>query len=77
MPGGNNLYRVVIFRDGANRAKQVVPMSGYDSENPEDLWKWMATYEQKAGGRMLAITHNGNFSNGHMFELQMFDGASV
>ena len=42
MPGNNNLHRVVIFRDNADRAKQVLPFSSYDSENPEDLWKYMA-----------------------------------
>ena len=77
MPGGNNLHRVVIFRDGADRAKQVLPMSAYDSENPEDLWKYMGTYEQKSGGRMLAITHNGNGSNGRMFDLKKYDGSPL
>ena len=46
-PSGNNQHRVVVFRDGADRGKQVLPMSAYDSENPEDLWKYMAAYEQK------------------------------
>jgi len=27
-PGGNNLHRVVIFRDGPNRVKQILPFSG-------------------------------------------------
>ena len=35
--------------------------------DPEDLWQWMAAYEEKTGGRLLAIAHNGNLSNGHMF----------
>ena len=39
------------------------------SENPEDLWKWMADWEKKTGGKLLAIPHNGNLSNGRMFEL--------
>jgi hypothetical protein len=77
MPTGNNLHRVVVFRDGADRAKQVLPFSAYDSENPEDVWKYMAGYEQKTGGRMLAITHNGNLSNGRMFELKKFDGSPL
>ena len=69
-PGpGNNLHRVVIFRDGAERANQVLPFSAFDSENPEDLWKYMANYEQKTGGQVLAIPHNGNLSNGRMFAL--------
>jgi hypothetical protein len=77
MPAGNNLHRVVVFRDGADRAKQVLPFSAYDSENPEDVWKYMAAYEQKTGGRMLAITHNGNLSNGRMFELKKYDGSPL
>ena len=69
-PGpGNNLHRAIIFRDGPERANQVVPFSAFDSENPEDLWKYMADYEQKTGGRVLAIPHNGNLSNGRMFAL--------
>ena len=67
-PGGNNLHRNVLFRNGADVAKQVLPMSLYDSEDPEDLWKWMQTLEEKTGGRVLAIPHNGNLSNGLMFD---------
>jgi hypothetical protein len=67
LPQGNNLHRVVIFRDGADRAKQVLPYSLFDSEDPEDLWKYLADYEAKTGGRILAIPHNGNWSNGWMF----------
>ena len=78
MPGGgSNLHRVVVFRDDADRAKQVLPFSAYDSENPEDLWEYMGMYEQKTGGRMLAITHNGNLSNGTMFQLSKFDGSPL
>jgi hypothetical protein len=74
-PGpGNNLHRVVIFRDGAQRANQVLPFSAFDSENPEDLWKYLADYEQKTGGQILAIPHNGNLSNGMMFALADISG---
>ena len=65
---GNNLHRNVVFRDGKDRADQIVPFSQYDSLDPEDLWKWMAAYEQKTGGKLLAIPHNGNLSNGLMFD---------
>jgi hypothetical protein len=34
----------------------------------------MAAYEAKTGGRLLAIPHNGNLSNGRMFEEKRFDG---
>ncbi len=69
-PGGNNLHRNVIFRDGKAEADQVLPMSNYDSTDPEDLWKYLAAYEQKTGGRALAIPHNGNLSNGLMFDVE-------
>ena len=69
-PGGNNLHRVVILRDDAKRANQVLPFSAYDSSDPEALWKYMAAYETKTGGRMLAIPHNGNLSNGAMFAVE-------
>lgn len=67
-PGGNNLHRNVIFRDGKNRADQILPISNYDTNDPEDLWQWMADYEKKTGGKALAIPHNGNLSNGLMFD---------
>jgi hypothetical protein len=74
MPGGSNLHRNVIFRDGADRAIQTVPFSALDSENVEDLWKVLAAYEEKTGGRVLAIPHNGNVSGGLMFSLADFMG---
>ncbi len=64
---GNNLHRVVVFRDGPDRVKQIVPFSGFDSQDPEGLWEFMAGYEQKTGGQVLAIPHNGNISNGVMY----------
>jgi len=67
-PGGNNLHRNVVFRDGKAKADQIIPISNYDTTDPEDLWKWMAAYETKTGGRVLAIPHNGNLSNGLMFD---------
>ena len=70
--GGNNLHRNVIFRDDGLRARLVEPlitMKPQGSDNPRDLWKWMAAYEAKTGGNVLAIAHNGNLSNGRMFPL--------
>jgi hypothetical protein len=43
-------------------------MSNYDSTDPEDLWNYMSEYEAMTGGRVLAIPHNGNLSNGLMFD---------
>ena len=77
VPGGNNLHRVVIFRDGGERARQVVPYSLYDSQDPEDLWGYLADYEATTGGQIVAIPHNGNWSNGTMFQLTDFDGRRI
>jgi hypothetical protein len=68
MPGGNNLHRNVIFRDGKEKADTIIPISAYDADDPEQLWQWMGDYERKTGGRLLAIPHNGNLSNGLMFD---------
>jgi hypothetical protein len=70
--GGNNLHRNVIFRDDATKALQVEPyttMKPLGSDNPADLWKWMTAFEEKTGGDLLAIAHNGNMSNGEMFPM--------
>jgi len=67
-PNGNNLHRNVIFRDGKDKADQVAPLSAYDTQDPERLWDWMEAYEKKTGGRVMAIPHNGNLSNGLMFD---------
>jgi Protein of unknown function (DUF3604) len=68
MPDGNNLHRNIIFRDGKDKADQIIPFSQYDSFDAEELWKWMDAYEKKTGGKLLAIPHNGNLSNGLMFD---------
>ncbi|MEJ7925749.1 DUF3604 domain-containing protein [Sphingobium sp. AN641] len=73
-PGGDNLHRNVIFRDGADKALQVVPFSAMDSTDPEKLWAYLGAYETKTGGQVLAVPHNGNLSNGRMFTPQTFTG---
>ena len=73
-PTGNNLHRVVIFRDGPERVKQIVPFSAFDSDEPEPLWDFLANYEEKTGGQVLAIPHNPNISNGVMFAETMSNG---
>ncbi len=67
-PDGNNMHRVVIFKDGIDKTSQVLPYSQFDSVDAEDLWKYMAAYEEKTGGSVLALAHNGNLSNGLMFD---------
>jgi hypothetical protein len=68
VPQRNNLHRVVMFRDDAAKVNSVLPFSAYESADPEDLWAYMENYEKTVGGRVLAIPHNGNLSNGLMFD---------
>jgi hypothetical protein len=76
-PDGNNLHRNVIFRDGKKLADQIVPISAYDSSDPEVLWKWLEDYETKTGGKILALAHNGNLSNGLMFDNVTLSGKPI
>ncbi|MDH3686558.1 MAG: DUF3604 domain-containing protein, partial [Myxococcales bacterium] len=64
---GANMHRVVIYRDGAAKASQMLAYTTtppFGSPNPRDLWAWLDSYEKKTGGDVLAIAHNGNLSNG-------------
>jgi hypothetical protein len=70
VPKGFNLHRNVILRDDGNRARQVIPLTTLPpigTQDPLDLYKWLEDYEAKTGGQALAISHNGNLSNGWMF----------
>jgi len=74
---GNNLHRVVLFRDGPDRATQLPPYSALDSLDPEQLWAAMQRYETKTGGQVMSIPHNGNVSNGLMFALEDVQGKPI
>ena len=72
VPPGQNLHRVVVYKDGADKASQTVPATTYPpqgSTDPEYLWGLLQEYEDTTGGDLLAIAHNGNLSNGLMFPL--------
>lgn len=79
MPNGDNLHRVVMFRDGKLRADQVRPFdpTSDNSDKPDQLWDYMDAYEKKTGGKMLAIPHNSNVSNGLMFEMVQPGGGAM
>jgi hypothetical protein len=76
-PDLRNLHRNVIFRDGAEEARQVVPFSYFDSADPEKLWDYMEAYEEKTGGKALAIPHGGNLSQGLMFAVEKMSGEPI
>ena len=77
MPDWNNLHRVVIYRDGGETVRRLMPARVADGMDPEDLWRWMRRYESETSGRVLAIPHNGNTSEGLMFATQRFDGSPI
>jgi hypothetical protein len=78
---GNNLHRVVVYRDGGDKGGQTVPFTTYPptgSPYPQDLWDWLEDYEDKTGGDVLAIAHNGNLANGIMFPMnRQVDGKRI
>ena len=81
VPKGMNLHRNVILRDGAIRAKQIVPLTTqppFGTTNPLDLYKWLDDYEKKTNGQAFALAHNGNLSNGWMFPIdRTYAGGNV
>ena len=75
--GGDNLHRNIIYRDDATYAGQMLPLTTFQTQDPEKLWEWMAKYEGKTGGKIIAIPHNGNLSNGRMYEETTFTGGPM
>ncbi|MCP4300991.1 MAG: DUF3604 domain-containing protein [Gammaproteobacteria bacterium] len=73
----NNLHRVVVFRDAADKAGSILPYSSVESPDPEDLWAFLEAYEKSTGGQAMAIPHNGNLSNGTMFDDVDYGGAPI
>ena len=52
-------------------------LSSLVSQDVEDLWRALEDYERKTGGRVLAIPHNANGSNGTMFSDRGYGGAPL
>ncbi|MBS0254698.1 MAG: DUF3604 domain-containing protein [Proteobacteria bacterium] len=77
MEGGNNLHRNVIFRDNGDKVRQVDPLDPTKEIFPDQLWAYMDAYEKKTGGKVLAIPHNSNLSNGLMFMLTEPNGGPM
>jgi hypothetical protein len=72
-PGIRNLHRNVIFASGKAPA---LPFSALESQNPEDLWRWLDA-RRAEGVAALAIPHNSNGSDGTMFERTMWNGQPI
>jgi hypothetical protein len=77
MYAGNNLHRCVILKDNADVVTDWLPYSAQSSSNPEDLWAALKEYESQTGGEALSIPHNGNLSNGLMWDVVDYEGGAI
>ncbi len=76
-PKGDNLHRVIIFGDGAEKTSKTRPLSFFQAPDPEMLWDYLSDYEANIGGKAISVPHNGNMSNGLMFNKNKFDGSPM
>jgi len=65
-----NLHRCVIFKGDKVPDK---PYSAFDSDDPENLWTYLENARNN-GSDVLAVPHNGNISNGLMFDTKTLSG---
>jgi len=70
IPNSRNLHRNVFFR-GDNGPP--APFSAFDSNDPEDLWTYLEV-QRTAGFESIAISHNGNVSDGLMYSTKRYNG---
>jgi hypothetical protein len=68
-PEFQNLHRCVIFADKGPE----IPFSAFDSLDPEKLWDYLEAQRAK-GLNVIAVPHNGNASNGLMFNTRDMSG---
>ena len=77
--GGNNLHRVVIFRDGKDKADQIVPFSRRSAATTRAiLWKWMDAYagqDRRRGARHPA--QRQSLQRAHVRRSSIFDGRGL
>ncbi len=72
-PEKRNLHRNVVYRDANVPA---IPYSSLNSNDPRDLWAELER-QREEGRRVFAIPHNGNASDGIMYDDVMYDGAAM
>ncbi|MES1181642.1 MAG: DUF3604 domain-containing protein [Flavobacterium sp.] len=65
-----NLHRCVIFK--GDKVPDM-PFSSFDSDDPENLWTYLEN-ARKTGDDVIAVPHNGNISNGLMFDTKTLSG---
>ncbi len=68
-----NMHRNVIYKGDKI---STIPFSSFDSQDPEQLWKWMEK-EKAKGIDLIAIPHNSNMSDGLMYDKKTYDGRPI
>jgi hypothetical protein len=71
--GPQNLHRCVIFK--GDKVPEI-PFSSFDSDDPENLWTFLEN-ARKSGDDVIAVPHNGNASNGLMFDTKTLSGKPI
>ena len=74
---GANLHRVIFQKEGGDVAKQYLPYSFLESDDPEDLWAWLDETSKKTGANFVAIPHGSNISMGKMFAATRHNGEPI
>ena len=74
---GANLHRVIFMPQGGDVAKQFIPYTSLESDDPEDLWAWLETTSNRTGAEFVAIPHNPNISLGLMFAETRLNGEPI
>ena len=77
MRDGSNLHRCIILKDNADVVSGWIPYSAQSSSDPEALWQALTEYESLTGGEALSIPHNGNLSNGLMWDTKTLEGGAL
>ncbi|WP_440875173.1 DUF3604 domain-containing protein [Thalassotalea sp. PLHSN55] len=76
-PGGANFHRVIFTPDDSTKARQYLPYSTLESDDPEKLWEFLAAQEKASDTEFLTIPHGSNISNGLMFGLNRRNGEPI
>ena len=70
---GGMAHRNVMFSGSPKQTGSIIPFSAFESQDPEDLWKFLTKYKEESGDDVITIPHNTNLSNGQFFKNKTFD----
>ena len=65
---GGMAHRNVMFSGSPKQTGSIIPFSAFESQDPEDLWKFLTKYKKESGDDVITIPHNTNLSNGQFLK---------